>query len=763
VSTAIDLGVIRGLIELEDKFTSQIGFAEASLQHFTESNRASLTAVGQAVGLVTAAIGVMTTAVIALGSHGSDVNDVSDSLTHFAGSAENAEKILSALRDGTKGTVDDFVLMKDASHLLSANVKLNADDFGTLGQAAFVLQNRGLGGTKEMLELVSDAMVTGRTRALAMALGVVDAGDAEAKYARQLGVTVDQLSETGKAEAKRLAIMDMLKTAVKDAGAQERDFGEELEYVKAQITNWVDALSSAIAKSPVLAAGLHAVEDAINATFGGDKAESIKTVVDYINTGATFTVNFGLAAVETARVFNVAWSLVKTAVLAVEGAISLVIAGITDVGAAATQVAGAMHLVPDSEVQRVKILRDEMRAVVKSFADQADEAAKGVTGNSEFDKTLDKLGGTLLNVKDSMEKAGQASAAASEEDKIHEANAKKLAATQHEVAQSMIDREKVETELWKIEEKSLKETEQVWDEYFALRVQHGGSAAEAQRAQIERWFNDEVAKLDGSDRNWQEHYNALKALADEKLQGIAVDWDYMATHSRQALQDQADVARNTYNAMMLDASNFTREALEEQRQKMVDTAMAARGLGKDYEDAMKKAKDAAAVANAELAKTKKAAEEAAQAMRRMGSSFTYDLTTKEGLEIFHKMNPAATSQWSDEQIMAFAKKGGTLEQLVKSGIINLYGGFNPGGSSNKGFAQGGTVLEAGPAVVGENGPEIVNLPRGASVTPNHAMGGGGLAVSNHFYVNGTAEDVAKKISDVLMRQLKQQRQFGAPR
>jgi len=40
-------------------------------------------------------------------------------------------------------------------------------------------------------------------------------------------------------------------------------------------------------------------------------------------------------------------------------------------------------------------------------------------------------------------------------------------------------------------------------------------------------------------------------------------------------------------------------------------------------------------------------------------------------------------------------------------------------------AKGGTTPSSGAYLVGENGPEIVDLPGGSNVTPNHALGGGG--------------------------------------
>lgn len=53
---------------------------------------------------------------------------------------------------------------------------------------------------------------------------------------------------------------------------------------------------------------------------------------------------------------------------------------------------------------------------------------------------------------------------------------------------------------------------------------------------------------------------------------------------------------------------------------------------------------------------------------------------------------------------------------------------------------------------------LVNMPRGTSVIPaGRGMGGGGTVVNNHFYVNGTGEDVAREVSAILMRDLQSNR------
>lgn len=75
------------------------------------------------------------------------------------------------------------------------------------------------------------------------------------------------------------------------------------------------------------------------------------------------------------------------------------------------------------------------------------------------------------------------------------------------------------------------------------------------------------------------------------------------------------------------------------------------------------------------------------------------------------------------------------------------GGFAGGGNLNyfppiPGFASGTNYAPGGMALVGEKGPELVNLPRGSQVIPNHSLrapsmpslqrGGGGQSVVVHF-------------------------------
>ena len=71
-------------------------------------------------------------------------------------------------------------------------------------------------------------------------------------------------------------------------------------------------------------------------------------------------------------------------------------------------------------------------------------------------------------------------------------------------------------------------------------------------------------------------------------------------------------------------------------------------------------------------------------------------------------------------------------KLVDMASQNLFGGLFGGGGggflsglfgSIPGFANGTLSAPGGLAMVGERGPELVNLPRGSQVFPNHALGG----------------------------------------
>lgn len=82
---------------------------------------------------------------------------------------------------------------------------------------------------------------------------------------------------------------------------------------------------------------------------------------------------------------------------------------------------------------------------------------------------------------------------------------------------------------------------------------------------------------------------------------------------------------------------------------------------------------------------------------------------------------------------------------IISGIGKIGGALGKvGGAIAGAFADGGNVGTTGSYLVGENGPEVVNLKGGSSVVPNHQLGNGGGAMTVHIHATGpTLADIVK--------------------
>lgn len=107
--------------------------------------------------------------------------------------------------------------------------------------------------------------------------------------------------------------------------------------------------------------------------------------------------------------------------------------------------------------------------------------------------------------------------------------------------------------------------------------------------------------------------------------------------------------------------------------------------------------------------------------QQQGNSITYDLTTTAGVENYRSLNSGMQINLSDEQIMAFAQKGGTLQQLIQEGYITM-----------KPYKDGGPTGDGGPSMLHAN--EFVVPEHGALVLRSDSGGaaGGGINV----YVSG---------------------------
>ena len=132
------------------------------------------------------------------------------------------------------------------------------------------------------------------------------------------------------------------------------------------------------------------------------------------------------------------------------------------------------------------------------------------------------------------------------------------------------------------------------------------------------------------------------------------------------------------------------------------------------------------------------------------------------VEHFNLLKKTVTSvvDWIEKEFGRLLSFMGSLPGKVAGVVkkIPIIGGAISAGSSIVhgvssflgGLQGGGHVGQSGPYLVGERGPEVVTLPRGAHVTPNEALGHGGDQREHVIVIYNMLD--GKKISQSVIRQ-----------
>ena len=262
----------------------------------------------------------------------------------------------------------------------------------------------------------------------------------------------------------------------------------------------------------------------------------------------------------------------------------------------------------------------------------------------------------------------------------------------------------------------------LWTAYFQKKTMLEATDLQKVTLNAEQEYEAHVKQLQDQGVTDVEYYNQLWALRNKN---IALEEDEKAKQKKASLEVELQ----------------HREAMNQEEAAIQQHTVIDVKSSESYQN--EKAK--------QIAKTlelKAAIEAAAAANRALGGSFTYDLSNDQGIAQYRKMNPAANISWSNTQIEDYIKKGGSLQGLINTGVINPYAGMGHA-------AMGADVM------VGEHGPEVVRLPGGSRVFPTGTGPGEGVTFHNTWIVNGTGAQVAQQVSERLMNQLKSQRQYGA--
>jgi hypothetical protein len=402
----VDIGELRGLITLKDDFSGPVENCAKKLGVF----KGSIGAVTEFAGLAAAAVTAVAGTIVALGSHGAEVADVQSAFAGLSGEiGSTADVMLGGLRRGVVGAISDLELMKMANKALGAGLVQNAGDMETLAAGARMLGKQTGVDTSQAFGTLTNAIASGRTAQLKQLGLFVDSKVAIENYADKLGKSTSELTDAERAQALSAATLEKLRERMAAAGTDGADFGEILASVKVGVKNFTDNLSVAISQSPPLLAGLRATAQALTSAFGDKQQGAITTLVGLAEKFVIGLTYVGQAGAVAASVLVSGFYAVKTIILGAEtvlvGLATAVMGVVTGLGTLVSKMPGGDLLKP--LVDGAKEATVQLGRMTASVALETAEAAKAAVGNSDAQRAIDKLGGSLINIRGAMQDAAK--------------------------------------------------------------------------------------------------------------------------------------------------------------------------------------------------------------------------------------------------------------------------------------------------------------------------------------------------------------------
>jgi hypothetical protein len=229
--------------------TKQLETSSVQAVNAVKNLEPPMTLAGRAAGVLGSAFGQFTLAGLAVTA----INKLTGELTRFV--AEGAKlpgleasfnrlttsigadssEMLRTLQVSTRGLVSELDLMQSANKAVLLGLPVTTQSMGELAKTATVLgKAMGQDATTSLNDLIT---ALGRSSPLILDnLGLtVKVGEANEKYARQLGISVEQMTEAQKKMAFYNAAMDAAREKTAQLGTQTLTLGEQFSVVWTRI------------------------------------------------------------------------------------------------------------------------------------------------------------------------------------------------------------------------------------------------------------------------------------------------------------------------------------------------------------------------------------------------------------------------------------------------------------------------------------------------------------------------------------------------
>lgn len=217
-------------------------------------------------------------------NRGQGVSELSAAFNSLGGTSAQLDK----LRTSMQGLVSDTDIMRASNEALLAG--LSPEQFERVAAAADSLGDAVGVNTKDAMDQLTRAVNTGNERLLKQYGIVIDNKKAEEDFARQIGVSAEQLNEAGKKEAARIAILNKMDEQVKKVGAAHVTAGDGVQRLGAAFDNVLDKFTQAINENQNLSTAVDTLGNTVSSlpleyveNFGAALGRMASVPIDALN------------------------------------------------------------------------------------------------------------------------------------------------------------------------------------------------------------------------------------------------------------------------------------------------------------------------------------------------------------------------------------------------------------------------------------------------------------------------------------------------
>lgn len=206
----------------------------------------------------------------------------------------SAQEMMGQARTASRGLISDLDIMAASNKALLLGLPVTAQGFGALAQGATAL-GRAMGqDARKSL----DDLITGLGRGSAQILDnlgiVVNAEEAQKKYAASVGKTAAQLSESEKKIAVYNAALESMGGNVERLGGIQLTLADRLQQVETTWQNVYNAAGQALTQNPAIIAAFSSVAESITGAFGPGTQGLVAGMTEYLS-------KFAFGAVQVAE------------------------------------------------------------------------------------------------------------------------------------------------------------------------------------------------------------------------------------------------------------------------------------------------------------------------------------------------------------------------------------------------------------------------------------------------------------------------------